>query len=694
MIRILLVDDQNIILQGLQALLKSRPNIEVVGTAKNGFQALEQVEALRPDLVLIDIEMPVMDGITATKKICQQFPTTKVLVLSGYEDEKYATQILQAGAEGYVLKSTLAEDLEKAIWLAYRGLSQLEPKLLKKIIVAASVSKSISSHKSRKHKKYKPKSVQITSSNSKSNKDFGKKKSSSNNLTNISVPINNYKVQAERANSRRSILQSENASKNINQSKKESYSKIEDKQILIKDKQNLSNAWKVFQITCLAVFATSLDSTILFVAFPSIQNTFSGASTAQLSWILNAYTILFASSLVTTGRLSDRFGRRKFFLWGMGIYTIASWLCGLAPSLNTLIVARAIQAIGAAMLAPSSLGLILAAFPKSKRSTAISLWGAIGALAAAVGPPLGGAIVQTLGWQWTFFLNIPVGLVVILIGNRLLIESRDLDTNALPDVVGIIMSIAAMSLLTLGIVQSSDWGWRDDRILWSLVIGGVMLWMFLRRSAKVKFPAINLQLFKDPNYRFANLSTFVFSIAFNAMFFGLMLFLTQVWQYSSLDAGIAITPGPLLVIIVSIVTGRIADARGHRILIVPGSFLFALGGTLMYAKAQTTPSLFALWIPAILLIGLGVGFALPALYSSAVYGLSSNFYGIGSAVNQAIIEIGSSLGVSLTVALVGKPSSNQLLSSFDRVFVLLVVGGLLTSLTAMYIKTKPNIKYG
>ncbi len=457
------------------------------------------------------------------------------------------------------------------------------------------------------------------------------------------------------------------------------------------DMQAVSKAWKVLRVTCLAVFASSLDSTVLFVAFPSIQSTFNGVSNTQLSWVLNAYTIAFAAFLVTAGRLSDRIGQRTGFFWGVGIFTIASTLCGLAPSLGLLIASRVLQAIGAAMLTPSSLALILTAFPKSKRSTAISLWAAVGALAAATGPSLGAVIVQTCGWQWAFFLNLPIGAATIFLGSRLLLESRALDTNDMSDTVGVLMSIAGVSLLALGIVQSHEWGWRNSPTIWVLVIGGVVLGMFLRRSARVKSPALDLRLFKDPNYRFANLSTFVFSAVFNAMFLGFMLFLTHVWKYSILHAGLAMTPGPLLVIVVASLAGPIADVHGHRILIVPGGLIFALGGLLMYAKAQTTPSLFALWLPTTLLIGLGVGLTLPALNSSAVHGLPSDRYGIGTAVNQAIRGLGAVLGVAVTIALLGEPSSNQVLDAFDCVFAFLIVGGLLTSLTGMCINTKPSV---
>ncbi len=180
-------------------------------------------------------------------------------------------------------------------------------------------------------------------------------------------------------------------------------------------------------------------------------------------WVLNAYTVFYAALLVPAGRLADRIGRRKVFLAGVATFTVASVLCGIAPSPELLIAARSFQAIGGAMLTPASLALILTAFPKNKRATAVTIWGAVGGLAAAIGPSLGGVIVQSCGWRWAFFLNLPIGLTAIFFGSRLLFESRDLNAKDVPDVIGILLSIAGVGLAALGIVQSDEWGWNDSR---------------------------------------------------------------------------------------------------------------------------------------------------------------------------------------------------------------------------------------
>ena len=453
---------------------------------------------------------------------------------------------------------------------------------------------------------------------------------------------------------------------------------------------SLSDAWKVLGLTSLAVFAASLDSTVLFVAFPSIRKAFPDVSAAQLSWVLNAYTIVFAALLVLSGRLADLIGRRKIFLAGVGTFTFASMLCGISSTPALLILARVLQAVGGVLLSPASLALVLSAFPQSKRSTAVSLWGAVGALAAAIGPSFGAVIVQTVGWRWAFFLNLPVGIATIILGRQVLRESRDLENREIPDLIGVLLSILAIGLIALATVQSSEWGWNNSRTLLCIASGVILLGLFLERSRRVPSPAVDLNLFRDANYRFANLATLVFYVAFTAAFFGFVLFLTQVWGYSTLNAGLAITPGPLLVAVVAPLAGRIADLRGHRILLFPGGILLALGGLWLLTQVNNTPAFFTAWLPATLLTGLGIGLTLPILSSAAVHGLPPNQFAIGSAVNQAIRQLGSVFGVALVIVLVGRVSPQDALRSFDQLFTVLIVGGLLISVLSLGIQTQPK----
>jgi EmrB/QacA subfamily drug resistance transporter len=439
-------------------------------------------------------------------------------------------------------------------------------------------------------------------------------------------------------------------------------------------------------VTSLAVFAVSLDTTVLFVAFPAIRESFRDASAAQLSWVLNAYTIVFGSLLVPAGRIADRFGHRRIFLLGVGLFTLASALCGLAPSAAALIVSRALQAVGGALLMPSSLALVLDAFPVGRRATAVGLWSAVGALAAAAGPSLGSAIVQSLGWRWALYLNLPVGAVAVLRGRTLLRESRTGEQGGLPDTLGIALLIASVALLALGVVQMGAWGPVGGRTLATLSSGVVLLLAFVARSRRAKLPAVDLTLFNERNYRIANLATFVFGISFSAMFFMFVFFLTQVWGYSLLKAGLAITPGPLTVIPVAILGGRIADARGHRLLLVAGGLVFALGGALMLFSIRSQPDFLFVWLPRALITGVGVGLVLPSLSGAAVQGLPPARFAVGSAVNQAVRQLASVLGVAAVIALLGAHGGGGVLAGFERICALLVAGGLLTAVLCLWLR--------
>ncbi len=450
--------------------------------------------------------------------------------------------------------------------------------------------------------------------------------------------------------------------------------------------------WKVLAITSLAVFAASLDSTVLFVAFADIERTFSDVSAAQLSWVLNAYIIVYAALLVPAGRVADLLGRRSLFLTGVVLFTGASVLGGLAPNVPWLIAARVLQAVGGAILTPTALALVLSEFPKEKRASAVSLWAAVGALAAAVGPSLGSALIELASWRWAFYINVPIGLVAILTGVRVLHESKSGGETALPDLFGTLLLIVAVTLVALGVVQSGVWGYGDPRTIGVVAAGVVLLGLFTLRSARVEAPALDITLFRDPNYRLANLATFVFGVAFTSMFFGFISFLTQVWGYSILQAGLAITPGPLVVIPVAVIAGRLADRGGYRALLVPGGLIYAAGGLLMVLFATPTPQFFGLWLPTTLLTGVGVGLLLPILSAAAVRGLPPGRFGVGSAVNQAVRQLGSALGVALVIAFLAATTPETALLAFGRVFWLLVGGGVLTSTLCLGLNPKQVVK--
>jgi EmrB/QacA subfamily drug resistance transporter len=421
-----------------------------------------------------------------------------------------------------------------------------------------------------------------------------------------------------------------------------------------------------------------LDALVLFVAFPAIQRGFGTVSGAQLSWVLNAYTIVYGALLAPMGRLADLVGRKRVFLAGATVFTLASVLCGLAISPAWLIAMRVVQAVGGAMLTPTSLALTLAAFRQDQRAIAVTLWGAVGALAVVAGPPLGAVVVQTLGWPGIFFLNLPIGLVAVLLGRASIPESRDEASGTLPDALGIILLIAAAALLAFGIVESNVWGWTNRYVFGALLLGLLTLGAFIVRSARTPSPALDLTLFRERNFRLANGAMFLFSVAFTAMFFGSILFLTRMWGYTLVQAGLAVMPGPLMVVVFAPLTGRIAAARGHRVLLAPGGLFYVAGVLVLTLSSTATPQFVAVWLPAMILLGIGVALVLPILSSAAVQLLPPPTLAVGSGVSQAIRQFGTVLGVALTFALLG-PSPGDV-ELFKNIFVLMIVGGRLQRL--------------
>ncbi|HEY7466904.1 MAG TPA: MFS transporter [Dehalococcoidia bacterium] len=447
--------------------------------------------------------------------------------------------------------------------------------------------------------------------------------------------------------------------------------------------------WRTLAISSLAVLAIFLDTTVLFVAFPDIVRSFADVSPASLSWVLNAYTITFAAFLIPAGKIADRVGHKRAFLTGSAVFTLASLLCAVAPSVGALVAFRILQALGAATLLPSSLALVLRAFPRERIPVAVGVWGSTGALAAAIGPTLGAALVEASGWRLVFLINLPVGLLTVGSGLYLLEESKDA-TSRIPALAGVILIAAAAALISLGIVQADEWGWTDARTLGSLLAGAALLAIFIVHQRSTGAPALDFDLFESANYRWANLATTVFSLAFTAMFFGSVLFLTDVWRWSILDAGLGISPGPLLVAVLAPVFGRLAARIGQQPLLLAGGVLFAAGGLWRLLMLGGESHYATDYLPSMLFTGIGVALTLPQLSSVVGQSLPANRLGVGGAVNQAVRQFGGTLGVALVIALLGQPSSlAQALDRFELVWWLMIAGGLLSSLLALPLRTTP-----
>jgi EmrB/QacA subfamily drug resistance transporter len=413
----------------------------------------------------------------------------------------------------------------------------------------------------------------------------------------------------------------------------------------------------VFLVTALGAFMASLDLSIVNVAFPALQRSFPHDSRAALAWIITGYSIVFGSLLVTAGRSADRLGRRRVFFAGLAVFSLGSALCGLAPSVSLLVAGRLIQGCGAAAMLPASLGLLLGAFPSERRSQVVAMWGGVGALAVATGPSLGAALISAGGWRWAFYVNLPIGGVAWVLGRRVLSDSRPDESRARPDYLGVVLVSTALATLVLGISEGPSWGWSSGRIVVCFVAATILGFAFLRRCAHHAEPVLDLSLFSARSFSVANGATLLYAMGFFAMLLGNILFLTGVWHYSILKAGLSVTPGPLVVAAVSGPAGRFAARIGFRRVLVAGTACFA-GGLVWYAtRVGLEPAYLTRWLPATLITGFGIGLTFPVLSAAAVSSLHPERFAVGSAVNQTARQVGGAFGVALLVVILGAPQT-------------------------------------
>ena len=437
----------------------------------------------------------------------------------------------------------------------------------------------------------------------------------------------------------------------------------------------MERRWQVLTVVSVAVFMVSLDLFIVNIAFPDIERSFHHSSLATVSWVLNAYAIVLAALLVSAGRLADRVGRRRIFLVGLLIFLAGSALCGLAPSIATLVVARVVQAAGAACLMPTSLALLLAEFAPAQRPAAIGVWATVGGVAAAAGPPLGGLLVHA-SWRLVFLVNLPVGLVAGAYALWLLRESRQ-ESSERPDAVGSAILIAGVGLLALGLVKAPHWGWTDARTLGALAAAAVALGAFWARCLKHPSPVVDPALVKVRSFAVANLSSMLFSAAFAAMLLGSVLFMTGVWHDSELHAGLAIAPGPAMAAAFATPAGRLGRRFPQRLLAAGGIATFTCGCLWWRLRIGVVPDYAGEMLPGLIATGVGVGFTLPTLAGASAASLPPARFATGSGIYSMARQLGLVLGVAIFVAVLGVVPPSDPLPAFDRGWTFMVIAGLL-----------------
>jgi EmrB/QacA subfamily drug resistance transporter len=428
--------------------------------------------------------------------------------------------------------------------------------------------------------------------------------------------------------------------------------------------------WQVFVVTSLGAFLVSLDLSIVNVAFPALERAFAATARADLAWVVTAYSIVFGSLLVIGGRTGDRLGLRRVFFAGLLGFTVGSALCGIAPTVALLIAGRAVQGAGAAFALPASVGLLLAAVPHERRSQTVALWGGVGALAVATGPSIGAFLVDGPGWRWAFYVNLPVGALAFVWGRKVLPNPAAKSGHAeRPDYLGACLLAAAVGSSSFAISEVGSYGWLSTRVLTALFFMPLSAAAFIVRSARHPAPVLDLSLFAARSFSVANLATLAYSMGFFAMLLGNVLFLTEVWHYPIQRAGLAVTPGPIVVAVVSAFSGRAAARHGFRTVLLPGSACFAAGLAWLATQVGGEPAFLSQWLPGVLLTGLGIGLTFPVLSAAAVASLPAERFGVGSAVNQTARQVGGALGVAVLIAILSKPEPGAAaLAAFEKMW--------------------------
>jgi EmrB/QacA subfamily drug resistance transporter len=435
----------------------------------------------------------------------------------------------------------------------------------------------------------------------------------------------------------------------------------------------------VVAVTVLATFVAFLDATIVNVAFPAIRSSFAGADLATLSWVINGYNIVFAGLLLPMGRLGDVIGQRRVFFAGMSLFALGSAGCGVSPTVGALIVSRIVQAVGAGMLMPSALALLLPVFPAGERARGVALGAAAAGVAAAVGPALGGLLVSASTWRIIFAVNLPLAALVWVLGRRVLPTTPRGEGSALPDPLGAAVIALAFGLIAVGLVQGSDWGWSSGRVVAAFVFGVALLPLAVWRSAVHPRAVLPLPLFRSRDVAVGNLATAVFAAGFFAKILCDVLFLTSVWGYSVVRAGLALSPSPLITAVVAASAGRAASRYGHRVVVVVGSLLYA-AGTAWYALALPAhPAYVTRFLPATLLTGVGIACALPMLTSAAVSGLRTADLGVGSGANATARQLGGVLGIAILVAILHGAGHGSSLGAFHAGWAFIAVASACTA---------------
>jgi EmrB/QacA subfamily drug resistance transporter len=419
--------------------------------------------------------------------------------------------------------------------------------------------------------------------------------------------------------------------------------------------------WWTLGAMCFALFMVMLDNTVVNVALPSIQKDL-GSSISGLEWTVNAYTLSFAVLLVTGGRLGDIFGRRKMFLFGVVAFGLSSAFIGFSQSSAWLVAGRAAQGVGAAFMMPATLSIISNAFPPQERGKAIGTWAGVSAMALAIGPVVGGFLVENVSWQSIFFLNVPVAIVAVFVTVAAARESRDETSTHQVDIPGVLTISVALGTLVLALVEGNAWGWGSPAIVALLGVSVAAMVGFASVETRSPEPMVDFTFFRSKSFLGANLVAFIVSFAMLAMFFFLALYMQNIKGYSPLQAGVRFLPSTAVIIFAGPIAGRLTDRIGPKPLMTLG--LLVVSGSLFWQGHLSPDTSYGFLVGAFVLMGLGMGLVMSPMSTAAMNAVEHTKAGVASGILSMSRMVGGTFGVAAMGALVsglGKGKLDDLL---------------------------------
>jgi EmrB/QacA subfamily drug resistance transporter len=428
--------------------------------------------------------------------------------------------------------------------------------------------------------------------------------------------------------------------------------------------------WWTLGALAFALFMIMLDNTVVNVALPSIQSDL-GIGLSELEWTVNAYALTFAVLMLSGGKLADFFGRRRVFLTGLAVFTLSSLACGLATSGEMLIGARTVQGVGAALMLPATLSIISYTFPPHQRGMAIGIWAGVSAMALAIGPLIGGLVTEHINWSWIFFLNVPIGILGLIVGRLVIRESRDTSHDQRLDIPGLLASGVGLFALTFALIEANAYGWTDPVIIGLLVLSAVALAGFVLLERHQRSPMLDLSLFRSSTFAGANVVALLVTLAMFGVFFFMSLYMQNILGYSATKTGAAFLPMTILIILIAPIAGKWSDRIGSRALMTAGMLCLAVS-LAIFSRLGLDSGFWDIF-PGLVVGGFGMGLVMTPMTAAALGSVPVEKSGVGSGVLNTFRQVGGALGIAVMGAIVasyvdlssGRPDPSSFIDGFQ-----------------------------